>query len=52
MHEDFFGQMEQLTGIQLNPVQQQAIEHDHGPLLLLASPTQEKQRPLILRLPI
>lgn len=38
MHEDFFEQMERLTGIQLNPVQQQAIEHDHGPLLLLASP--------------
>ncbi|VWX33238.1 DNA helicase [Exiguobacterium oxidotolerans] len=38
MSDDFFKKMELETGTKLNPVQRAAIEHDEGPLLLLASP--------------
>lgn len=38
MSDDFFKRMELETGTKLNPVQREAIEHDEGPLLLLASP--------------
>ena len=38
MSPDFFERMEIETGTKLNAVQRQAIEHDQGPLLLLASP--------------
>ncbi|AFS69825.1 ATP-dependent helicase [Exiguobacterium antarcticum] len=38
MSTDFFERMELETGTKLNNVQRQAIEHDQGPLLLLASP--------------
>lgn len=34
----WFQEMEQATGITLNPVQQEAVLHTGGPLLLLATP--------------
>ncbi|REJ09198.1 ATP-dependent helicase [Halobacillus trueperi] len=47
---DFFERMEQETGVLLNDVQQQAVVHTDGPLLLLASPGSGKTTTLNMKI--
>jgi len=46
----FFIRKKQEAGIDLNPVQQQAVLHTEGPLLLLASPGSGKTTTIIMRI--
>jgi DNA helicase-2/ATP-dependent DNA helicase PcrA len=46
----FFQRKKQEVGIDLNPVQKQAVLHTEGPLLLLASPGSGKTTTIIMRI--
>ena len=50
MTKDFFELMENTTGVRLNDVQQQAVTHTDGPLLLLASPGSGKTTTLNMKI--
>ncbi|MCD5325402.1 MULTISPECIES: ATP-dependent helicase [Pontibacillus] len=47
---DFFTRMEEATGVRLNEVQQEAVVHTDGPLLLLASPGSGKTTTLNMKI--
>ncbi|MBH0231389.1 ATP-dependent helicase [Halobacillus yeomjeoni] len=47
---DFFNLMEEQTGVRLNEVQKQAVQHTEGPLLLLASPGSGKTTTLNMKI--
>jgi len=47
---DFFGRQEKLHKVRLNKVQQKAVLHTKGPLLLLACPGSGKTTTLIMRI--
>ncbi|MDG0814188.1 ATP-dependent helicase [Cohnella rhizosphaerae] len=48
-HERFFERKRREAGVQLNEVQQRAVLHTEGPLLLLASPGSGKTTTLMMR---
>lgn len=48
--QDFFERQWRRTGVRLNDIQQQAVLHTTGPLLLLASPGSGKTTTIIMRI--
>lgn len=50
VREDFFARKHQELGVALNEVQQKAVLHTEGPLLLLASPGSGKTTTIIMRI--